>query len=173
MFTTKKSLFGIVDDFDALFDLLDDPDISEAEKAVAKDEFFKEIADNLANKADGYAAVIKQAKADEDALKAEEKRLAAKRLAAENKQARMKDAIMYALARINQTKFRTQLNTFAIQKNGGKQPLDIYVEPEKLPDKFQKVRIEANSDAIREALAAGEKVEGCVLQERGEHLRLR
>ena len=59
-----------------------------------------------------------------------------------------------------------------IVKNGGLAPLELTVDPAKLPARFKKVKIEADSAAIREALENGEKLKYAYLGERGEHIKI-
>lgn len=74
---------------------------------------------------------------------------------------------------IGKTKFKTALFSFGIQKNGGLQPISVKVEPEELPERFQRVEVKVNNDAIRKALLNGEKLDFAQLEERGESLRIR
>ena len=112
---------------------------------------------------------------DVDAWRLEEKRFADKRRAAEN---RIKHVKMYAKACLEGAgleKLKTALFTVAIQKNGGVAPLNLCVDldPKTLPERFQKIIVEADSSAIREALESGEKLEFAELGERGTSLRIR
>ena len=68
----------------------------------------------------------------------------------------------------------TESNTIkaSITKNGGKLPIVLTVDPKDLPFDFQRVKIEANSDAIRDALEHGQEVPGAELGERGEHIKI-
>jgi hypothetical protein len=46
-------------------------------------------------------------------------------------------------------KFKTKFNSFGIRKAGGKAPLILDTAPENMPERFQKISIEADTDAIR------------------------
>ena len=59
-----------------------------------------------------------------------------------------------------------------IVKNGGVVPLVYSVPPEALPKAYRKIKVEADTTAIREALAAGKKIKGVELGERGERLNI-
>lgn len=126
-------------------------------------------------KIDGIARMIRNWTPDIEAWKAEEKRFADKRRAAEN---RIKHVKLYAkvcLEGAGLDKLKTSLFTVAIQKNGGAAPLNLCVDldPRTLPERFQKITVEANSTAIREALESGEKLEFAELGERGTSLRIK
>lgn len=72
-------------------------------------------------------------------------------------------------------KTETDLHTISIQKNGGKAPIQ-YVEglqPSELPTEYQKTKVEMDTDAIRQALEAGELLDFAVLLEKGESLRIK
>ena len=126
-------------------------------------------------KIDGIARMVRNWTSDVDAWKAEEKRFADKRRASEN---RIKHVKLYAKACLEGAgldKLKTALFTVAIQKNGGVVPMNLCVDldPKTLPERFQKITVEANSSAIREALESGEKLEFAELGERGTSLRIR
>ena len=107
-----------------------------------------------------------------DALvKAEEERLRARRNALERNQIRLCKAIKDAMNALDKTKIKTEKFTFSIVKNGGLQPLKI--DAEKLPDKYKKVIMEPDNDRIREAIKAGEEIEGVEVLPRGEHLTIK
>ena len=126
-------------------------------------------------KIDGIARMIRNWTPDIEAWKAEEKRFADKRRAAEN---RIKHVKLYAkvcLEGAGQDKLKTSLFTVAIQKNGGAAPLNLCVDldPRTLPERFQKITVEANSTAIREALESGETLDFAELGARGTSLRIK
>jgi hypothetical protein len=62
-----------------------------------------------------------------------------------------------------------------LAKNGGKAPLilDESVPVAKLPERFQKVSIDPNTVAIREALESGEHLNFAQLGERGMSMRIK
>ena len=63
----------------------------------------------------------------------------------------------------------------SLAKNGGKQPLilDESIPVSQLPEQFQKVSIDPDTTAIREALERGEKLEFAQLGERGTSIRIK
>lgn len=126
-------------------------------------------------KIDGIARMVRNWTSDVESWKAEEKRFADKRRASEN---RIKHINLYAKACLEGAgleKLKTTLFTVAIQKNGGVAPMNLCVDldPKTLPERFQKITVEANSPAIREALESGEKLEFAELGERGTSLRIK
>ncbi len=125
----------------------------------------------IEDKADSYAAVNQNITNEIAALKAEEERLRARRNALERNQMCLCKAIREAMNALGKTKIKTEKFTFSVSKNGGLQP--IKVDMEKLPDKFKKMIFEPDNDRIREAIKAGETIEGVEVLPRGEHLTIK
>lgn len=82
----------------------------------------------------------------------------------------LKKTIMAAMELAEVTKIRGELVTLSIQKNGGRDPLDIDVA--KLPDSFIQIKREADSAKIREALEKKAAIPGVTVLPRGQHLRI-
>ena len=125
----------------------------------------------IEDKADSYAVVNQNITNEITALKAEEERLRTRRSALERNQMRLMKAIREAMNALGKTKIKTEKFTFSISKNGGLQP--IKVDAEKLPDKFKKMIVEPDNEHIREAIKAGETIEGVEVLPRGEHLTIK
>ncbi len=173
---TKKTIFDIVGDFQALDDLLDEAggDVSEEQTAQAVEEFLAELQGSFEDKADGYARVIDDFKGRSATLKAEADRCAAMAKAEANKAKRLAGLLEQAMRMTGQRRIKTALHVFAIQKHGGKRKLDIHA-PCDVPWQFvvTKKVSEISKDAIRAAIEAGQVVPGCILMEQGESLRIR
>ena len=125
----------------------------------------------IEDKADSYAAVNLNITNEIAALKTEEERLRARRNALERNQLRLMKAIREAMNALGKNKIKTEKFTFSVSKNGGLQPIKVDVE--KLPDKFKKVIMEPDNERIREAINAGETIEGVEVLPRGEHLTIK
>jgi len=125
----------------------------------------------IEDKADSYAAVNQNITNEIAALKAEEERLRTRRSALERNQMRLMKAIREAMNALGKTKIKTEKFTFSVSKNGGLQPIEV--DAEKLPDKFKKMIFEPDNDRIREAIKAGETIEGVEVLPRGEHLTIK
>ena len=131
------------------------------------------IEGEIEDKADNYAKLIKNMTADATALKAEEERLHGRRASLENRIQRLKSTLQANLEFIGKTKFKTQMFSFSVSKNGGKQPLVITENLGDIPGKYL---IPQNplpdKEAIRELLAEKE-VEWAHLEPYGKHLTIR
>jgi hypothetical protein len=86
---------------------------------------------------------------------------------------RLKERLKEAMEATGKLKLDTPRFKLSVAGNGGKQPLEVAVEPTALPQEFQAVEVRANKDAIRAALEAGVTVPGCTLLPRGTGLRIR
>ena len=68
------------------------------------------------------------------------------------------------------TKFATDLFSFNIAKNGGKQTLTIDGE---VPQEYTKTIVENDTEKIRQVLEAGQELPFAHLEPRGESLRIK
>ena len=121
-------------------------------------------------KADGYARVLKELNAEALKFKAEIERMTAKMNAITNNSARLKQHLYDSMKSTGKVKFKTDLFSFGIQKNGGLQPMEIVPDVE-IPDEY--CRREPDNNKIREALKNGAELPFAVLKERGDHLVIR
>lgn len=160
------TLYDLTEEYRLLLELAEDPEVNPETLEDTMEALDGEIED----KADGYAKVIKQLDVNAAALKAEEKRLCAKRTVCENNIKRMKQALQNAMEVANKPKFKTDLFSFGIQKNPAKLvidderriPHDFMTQPDPVP----------NNKAIREALNEGFEFEWCHLEQTSS-LRIR
>jgi len=131
------------------------------------------IAGEIEDKADNYAKIIKNISAGAEAVKKEEERLHARRMSLEGKVKWLKETLKANLEFIGKTKFKTELFSFSVSKNGGKQPLAITENIEDIPGKYLVQQDPLpNKEAIRELLA-GKEVEWAQLEPYGTHLNIR
>lgn len=163
------TLYELTEDYMNLLELAEDPDIDEQ----AFTDTLEGIEGALEDKAEGYAKVIRTLEGDAAACDAESKRLRNKKQTIENNIKRMKAALQYAMQATGKTKFKTALFSFGIQKNPAAVVIDEgYIE--NIPDRFlipQDPQIDKK--AIKEALKAGEVLEGIAHLEQTESLRIR
>ena len=118
--------------------------------------------------------ISRQLTADIEVCKAEQRRLADRRKTLENKKTRLLKALEEAMRLTGKTKFKTALFSFGIQKNGGKQPLVLDVDPAALPQEFQVPQPpKADDDAIRAYIDKHGSASFAHLEPRGESLRIR
>lgn len=132
------------------------------------------INDELEAKADGYARVIRNMEAQASAFKEEEKRIAEKRKRLESGVDRLKQNLFESMKATGKTKFKTDLFSFAIQKNGGKIPVIVDVkDTSELPDDLVKITEAPDLDAIRQYIEETGDLTYAHFGERGESLRIK
>ena len=162
-----STLYEITGDYLRLLEMLE-------EDEGIEEQAFKDTLEGIDGefeiKADGYARVLKELAAEEKKFKAEIERMIAKMNAISNNGARLKQHLYDSMKATGKTKFKTDLFSFGIQKNGGLQPLEI-VQGVDIPDEYCKK--EPDNTKIREALKNGAELPFAVLKERGEHLSIR
>jgi len=167
----KRTLFDITGDMMALFDLLDEAENDEDADRVLETWFSENLSD-LKNKADGYAAVVREFEHRAEARETEAQRLADSARAMKNRSRSLKYRFLSTMQFLGMDRLDTDINTFRICANGGKLPLDIH-DPTKIPEEFVRQIPEIDRDRVRLALEAGKPVPGATLMERGQHLRIR
>ena len=128
------------------------------------------IEGEIEEKADNYAKIIRELEAKAKSRKEEAKRLTDNAKTLENKIKFLKDNLYNSMKITGKTKFSTDLFTFNIAKNGGKQALTIDGE---VPVEYTKTITENDTDKIRQALENGENLPFAHLEDRGESLRIK
>ena len=132
------------------------------------------IGDELEAKADGYARIILNMAGQAGALKAEEKRLYEKRRVLENGMEKLKQNLFESMKATGKEKFKTDLFSFSIQKNGGKIPVIVDVkDTSELPDDLVKITETPDLDAIRKYIEETGDLTYAHFGERGESLRIK
>jgi Mg2+ and Co2+ transporter CorA len=131
------------------------------------------LDDAIEDKADGYARVITQAKAEIDSIDAEIKRLTAMKKSRKNTVDRLKENLFNAMKETGKTKFKTDLFAFSIAKNGGKIPVVVDVETADLPDDLVNIVEKPDLDALRDYIERTGDLTYAHFGERGESLRIK
>lgn len=164
------NLYDMTGDFLKLQQLLEDPEVDqELVKAAMAD-----LDDDIENKADGYAKIIKNMLANIDAIKAEKSRLNNRQKVLENSIDRLKTNLKECMAALNKPKFKTDLFSFSIVKNGGKVPVILDVkDTSELPDELVKVKEDPDLEAIRELIEKEGSCKYAHLGDCGEHLSIK
>lgn len=142
-------LYELTTEYLHLLDVLEDEDASE--EAIR--DTMGMILEDITDKIEDCGKVLKQLRADAEALKAEKLRLASRQAAIERGEERLREAIRLAMAVTNQRKIKTGLFTFGLTKQN-KVVLDV--PEEALPIEFQKVTVKADTKALKEYLMRDE-----------------
>lgn len=161
-----SNLYELNQNYEKVLNMLYDEDIDEQMVLDTLESIEGEIED----KADGYAKIIKELEAKRDARKAEAKRLTENAKVFDNRVNTLKQNLFNTMKSTGKTKFATDLFSFNIAKNGGKQALTIDGD---VPPEYQKVIIENDNEKIRADLEAGKELPFAHLEPRGESLRIK
>lgn len=163
------NLYELTEAFLTLQSMLEDPD---ADVQMINDTM-ESLNYDIEDKADGYAKVIRNMEGSVTAIKAEQERLQAKRKQLEDGIKRLKTNLQESMIALDKRKFKTDLFSFSIQKNGGKAPVILDVkDTSELPDELVRIKEEADLDAIRTLLDKGD-CRYAHYGERGESLRIK
>lgn len=160
------TLYELTSQFAELMELASDPEVPSDVLA----DTIEGLEGDLEEKADGYAKVIRSMRADADSLKTEIKRLQDRKKALENGADRLTQALEYAMRSTGQTKLKTKLFSFGIQKN----PASVDIEEGAfIPEEFLiQQEPQVNKKGLLEALKAGKKFAGISLKQT-EGVRIR
>ena len=141
--------------------------IDTQEDSQAFSQLWEEINMAFEEKADNTACVIRNLKAEAEAIKQEEERLKLRRQALDSSAERLKSYLETHMTMNGIEKIKGKLFTVSIQKN----PPSTKVDQSLLGDQYLRVKREPDLVAINAALKLG-PVEGA-WQEQGQSLRIR
>ena len=165
-----------------LFELRDEiktiiGDIIEAEIAGDKDEVdalhaeLDGLYDARESKHEGYVYVIKNSLSGAENHQAVSDDFAKRARALKNLAKRLKDRLLEDMKLNGEEAVPAGIFKIARQTNSVPS-LILDIDAEDLPGEFQIITVDADNDALRQALKAGEKIEGAKL-EKGEHVRIK
>lgn len=160
------NLYQITSDWEKVYVMLYD---EETDEKMIRDTL-ESIEGEFEDKADNYAKIIRELLGDAEKIKTEKKRLEARQKSIENRAKLLKDKLQEAMKKIGKPQFKTNLFSFNIAKNGGKQVLTIDGD---VPEEYTKTIIENDTDKIRAELEEGKNLPFAHLEPRGESLRIK
>jgi phosphoribosylaminoimidazole carboxylase (NCAIR synthetase) len=163
------TLYDLTDELLNLLELAEDPDAD----PDALQGSFESVNGLFEEKADGYAKVIRQLNAEADMVDAEIERLKAKRNSLKNNADRIKKSLQAAMIATDKRKFKTPFFTFSIKKNAGSVVMDT-TDLSKIPNKYLTYSSPTvNKTPIKQAINAGENLDGVAHLESTESLTIR
>lgn len=123
-------------------------------------------------KVDGYCALIREFELRSEARQKEAERLSKLASYDQNTADRLRDRLklymtLYGLKKIETERFRA-----SICGNGGKQPIEVEIPADQLPEEYQRHSVAIDYDKIRDDLLAGRQLSFARTKERGTHLRI-
>ena len=159
-------LYELVEGFKVLEAMLYDGEIEQS----TFNDTMESLEFELELKADNYAKLIKNIESDVNGLKTEEKRLAERRKAMENKVKWLKSNLETAMIESNNKKFKTDYFSFNVQKNPPR--LEV-LNKENIPNQyFIEQEPKLDTTTLKKAIKAGLQIDGVNLIQT-EGLRIR
>ena len=163
------SLYDISAGYASLIDAYDNADSDEEREGIIA--MLATAEGEITEKAENYARVIRMKEEEAKAFKAEAERLTKRKQAAENMVARLKDALLGAMALTGTQEIKTSIGKWRLQMN----PLSCdVVDIEKVPMQYhikQEDKIDKKS-LLADYKATGEIIDGVVFkQEQGIRFR--
>lgn len=141
------NLFEIKNEFNTLYEMCD---LSQDEDIDTIKELFEGLQENLGDKLDGCASVLRQLKADQKTIKAEEQRLYAKRKTIEANETRLKELLLEAIKSSGDTKLKTLTNSFSLIASESVVIDDDVLVPQEYKEVVETIKIDKK--ALKKAL---------------------
>lgn len=163
------TLYNLTANYLQILDLLRDGEYTEEQ---LKDTL-EAVEGELEEKADNYAKVMKELEGEALVLRTEIDRLKEKLKRCEDGADRLKKNLYESMVATGKTKFKTELFSFGIQKNGGALPVIVDVETKELPDELVQITEKPDLKAIGEYLKEHPDSNLAHFGERGESLRIK
>ncbi len=170
----RRTLFDISQDLLAFYDRLEalGGDVSSPEVEQEIDAWFERLGRERDQKLDNYAALISELEARAEARKQEARRLTERARRNAEHAAYLKQRLLLFFQEHHLKTVETRRYRLTMQRSGGKAPVLLKAEAEALPEAYQRWKVSADLDAIREALEGGALLDFAELGERGYFVRI-
>lgn len=169
------TLYELSDDIRNLESALEEAEDEEARRILIG--AYLSTEQQLAEKLDGYAALITELQSRADARENESRRLQALAKTDTSRIDALKERLLWFYREHELKKVETARYRITMVANGGLLPLLKPADPMELPEEYRIVEtvtvVKPNNDALREALAAGEYIPGVALGERGSRIQIK
>ena len=157
-----STLYELTGNYITLMDMLDDPEVD----PITLMDTLDAVEGELDEKAENYGRIIRNLEAEAKALKEEADRLSRRKRTIDNNIDSLKKRLQLSMELTGKDAIDTPLFKFRIQKNAPSVVVDL--------DDLQDMPMEyltyheptVNKAAIKDALKAGEVIEGCRLVEK-------
>ncbi len=171
---THRTLFDISQDLLAFYERLEDfgGDVSSPEVEREIDEWFARLGRERDQKLDNYAALIRELEERAKARREEARRLSDRSRRNAEHAAYLKQRLVLFFQEHHLKTIETRRYRLTVQRSGGKAPVVLKTDPEALPEAFQRWKVSADLDAIREALESGADFDFAELGERSHYVRI-
>lgn len=167
------TLFEITNDNAELWRLLESGEIPDEEIEAKVWDWLVNADIAFDQKAEAYAAVIREHETRAEIRKAEAARIAELAKADANRAAKLKQFLMHSMGSLGKRKIETPRFRISIQGNGGLQPMQITNLGRVPPEFLKQPEPVPDTDKIRKALEGGEILEFAELLPRGKRLAIK
>lgn len=158
-------LYELTNNYLTLLQLTQDGEVD----AAAIDDTLASLEEEIEQKADGIAKIIRSNLALVDAIKTEEKRLSDRRKGIEANNERLKQYLSSSFESLGIDKIKTATHTIAFQNNP---PAVAVLDETQIPLQYFVMSQSIDKKTILEKLKNGEEISGVTLQQ-GRSLRIR
>ena len=158
-------LYKLTENYNNLLELLEDENVPND----LIQQSLNDVKDDIENKAENIAKLVRQLDAESKALEDEEKRLANRKKTLKNRSKGLKNYLQASLESVGLKKVKTKLFNITIQKN----PTSLNVTDEdSIPDKYFVTEKNLLKTDLLQDLKDGKTIDGVNLKQ-GESLRIR
>lgn len=161
-------LYKILDELMELVALAEEPELAPDEREAVANRVAEYIsAEVVGRKVDGIAFTLRECLRRAEIATAEAKRIAARAQAWENRAERIKASTLRAMRAHNIRVLESPTNRLRAQKNGGKEPLDVYA-PDEVPDDLKRFTVTLTGEQyarLRALVVEAEEVDFGILLE--------
>ena len=168
------TLFELSADMKALDDILAENggDLSSPQSEEILAQWENELETDLSRKVDGYCRLIRELESRAQARADEANRLMERSTIDESLGRRLRERLRLVWETRRLPAIETASFRVALQKNGGKAPLDVHGT---VPAEFTKTKtvVEPDKEKIREALDRGENLDFALVMDRGTRISIR
>jgi hypothetical protein len=170
----NRTLYDISQDLVALYERLEElgGDVTSPEVEQEIDTWFEDLGQERDQKLDNYAALIRELESRAEARKAEARRLADRARRDAEHADYLKNRLVLFFQQHGLKTVETPRYRLTVQRSGGRTPVVLKSDPEVLPEEFQRWKVSADLDAIREALESGATLDFAELGERSHYVRI-
>jgi len=162
----KKTLLQIEEEIDELLTAYADTkegienedELARFEQAMC--DMLDRIEDEEALKIDGYGMLLSKLEAESDRLGTIHRGIAARKKTTDNRIARLKAHVLYAMQLHGKKKIEGTVFTARINSSVA---VEVTIDPKNLSPKYRRIKYEPDKVAISDALKAGKKVKGAKL----------
>lgn len=166
------SLYAIQTEISLLINGILEGGADSIDAQAAFDEHLAALDEVLDDKADGYAAVIRELETRSVTRRAEAARMRELAAVDDSLAERLKTRLKQAMEATGKLRIETPRFRLSVTRNGGPLPLSITCQPTELPSRFQTTTITADKVALRTAIEGGLEVHGVEVLPRTSSLRI-